>query len=118
MTASTIMTEQLAEDTIIIDPGKQLDNSNAHILTDAIARAQGSGFKYIIIDMKKLEFISSAGVGSILGSAEVLREMGGDIILCNASENIMYVLSVLDLTEYFTIRSNRIEAEELCGIRE
>ncbi|MEW5924085.1 MAG: STAS domain-containing protein [Candidatus Zixiibacteriota bacterium] len=118
MNTTTIMSEQLTEDTIMIDPGGQLDNSNAHILSEAIARAQASGFKYIIIDMKRLEFISSAGVGSILGSVELLREVNGDIILCNASENIMYVLSVLDLTEYLTIRSSRIEAEELCGVRE
>ncbi|PKK85038.1 MAG: hypothetical protein CVT49_00410 [candidate division Zixibacteria bacterium HGW-Zixibacteria-1] len=117
MNTASIPTKQLNDDTVVINPGGQLDNSNAHILTEAISRAQNSGFRYIIVDMKQLEFISSAGVGSILGSVEISREANGDIVICNASENIMHVLSVLDLTEYLTIRSDRNQAEEFCGVR-
>lgn len=104
----------LSDECIIIDPGRQLDNSNAHIMVDVIGEAQSKGYKYIVIDMSQLEFISSAGVGSILGTLEVSREAGGDIILCNASNNVLKVLNALDLADYLTIKKDRKQAVALC----
>jgi anti-anti-sigma factor len=106
----------LSPEAIILNPGESLDNNNAHIMVDAIAKAQASGYKYIIIDMARLGFISSAGVGSILGTVEESREKGGDIILCNVSETIRQILTVLDLTDYLTIRINENAARELAGV--
>lgn len=103
----------LNEDTLIIDAGKQLDNNNAHEMVETITTAQSEGFKFIILDMQQLEFISSAGVGSILGTIETSREIGGDIILCNASKTIIQVLEVLDLADYLTIRIDKAEAIKL-----
>jgi anti-anti-sigma factor len=97
---------RLGTDTIILQPGKVLDNTNAHEMTEAICKAQDEGFKNIIIDMRELEFLSSAGVGSILGTVEVSRDVGGDIVLCAPTDKIVHILEVLDLREYLTIRTH------------
>ena len=102
--------------TLIINPGSVLDNNNAHEMVDVITAAQDKGYKYIIIDMANLEFISSAGVGAILGTIETSREAGGDIILCNAAKTILHVLQVLDLAEYLTIKNNLKDAAQLCNV--
>ena len=99
-----ISDKRLGTDTIVLRPGKALDNTNAHEMTEAICGAQAEGFKNIIIDMEELEFLSSAGVGSILGTVEVSRDMGGDIVLSGASDKIVHILEVLDLCDYLTIR--------------
>ncbi len=116
MSKKTIEQKVLSPETIILDPGESLDNNNAHIMVDAITGAQASGYKFIIIDMARLGFISSAGVGSILGTVEESREKGGDIILCNVSETIRQILDVLDLTDYLTIKNDENAAKELAGI--
>nr|MBN2276451.1 anti-sigma factor antagonist [candidate division Zixibacteria bacterium] len=103
-------------DTVELNPGKMLDNSNAHEMAMAISEAQSRGYKYIIINMDQLEFISSAGVGSILGSVETMRESDGDIIICNAAETILHVFSVLDLFDYLTIKPDRDEALKTCQV--
>jgi len=107
---------KLADGVIVINPGRLLDNNNAHEMVAGIAEAQASGFRYIILDMAELEFISSAGVGSIIGTVESLREVGGDIVICNASPSILQVLELLDLSDYLTIRSNTNEAAAVCGV--
>ena len=94
---------------LTIDAGRVLDNNNAHEMFDRVAAAQRDGFTTIIIDMTNLEFLSSAGVGSILGSIEASRQAGGDIILCNLSETIRHIFNVLDLTDYVTIKSDMQE---------
>jgi len=111
---TTFATKKMSKLAIVIDTGKQLDNNNAHEMVEAITSAQNDGYKYIILDMHQLEFISSAGVGSILGTVEVCREIGGDIVLCNVSNTIMHILEVLDLAVYLTIKSDEEEVAELC----
>jgi anti-sigma B factor antagonist len=116
MTEQQITQATLRDDILVVNPGTSLDNTNAHEMVDIISTAQSKGFKYIIVDMADLQFISSAGVGSILGTVETSREAGGDIVMCNASESIMHVFEVLDLTEYLTIKSDKNEAAQLCGV--
>lgn len=100
-----------------INPGKTLDNNNAHTMVNCITDAQKNGYKFIILDMSELEFLSSAGVGSIIGTVEVSREEGGDIILIHVSDNIKHILEVLDLYEFLTVRENMTEVESLCEVK-
>lgn len=106
---------QLGDDTMLIMTGATLDNNNSHEMVAAIGEAQQKGFKNIVIDMAKLEFLSSAGVGSIIGTVEISREQGGDIILCNLADPIKHVLKVLDLIEFLTIANNKEAAVARCA---
>ena len=117
MTDLIINHKKISGEIMSLDAGKTLDNNNAHLMVDAITDAQAAGFNFIIIDMSDLEFISSAGVGSILGTVEESREKGGDIILCHVSPTIMHILKVLDLADYLTIKTDRAAAMELSGLR-
>lgn len=105
---------QFNDDTMIIEVGRLLDNENAENLSGLLSKIRSSGYCRVIIDMKYLEFISSAGVGAILGSIEMFREAKGDIILCNARENIVHVLDVLDIKDYLTIKATDAEARQTC----
>jgi len=116
MDKSEFMKRVINDETIIIDSGKVLDNNNAHEMVDLISDVQEEGYKVIILNMKKLEFLSSAGVGSILGTIETSREAGGDIVLCNVSDSILHILKVLDLADYLTIKENEQKAISMCGI--
>lgn len=106
----------LNDETVLLNPGSVLDNNNAHEMVDVITRAQDAGYKYIIVDFGELEFLSSAGVGSILGTIETSREAGGDIILCHVHPTILHVLEVLDLVDYLTVKADAREAAAVCGI--
>jgi len=100
------------DETAIIKTGRELDNDNAHEMVETITDLQTNSYKFILLDFSDLEFLSSAGVGSILGTIEISREMGGDIIICNASEKIMHVLEILDLLDFFTLRKTIEDAKK------
>jgi anti-anti-sigma factor len=100
--------------TLLITLGASLDNNNAHLLMEQIASAIHGGIKYILLDMEKLEFISSAGVGAILGTVESLRNSGGDIVLFSLCDKVRHVLEVLDLTDYLTIRKSLSDSLAMC----
>ena len=114
MSINELTLEKVDRDLMIITTGQVLDNNNAHEMVQVITSAQEQGYKFIVIDMTSLEFISSAGVGSFLGTIETSREAGGDIILCHAREEILHVFQVLDLVEYLTIRDTLDDAKASC----
>jgi anti-anti-sigma factor len=116
MDGEQITQRSLTDDVLIVNPGRLLDNNNAPELIETITSAQEREYKFVILDLADLEFLSSAGVGSIIGTVAVFREHGGDIILCNVSATILHVLEVLDLCDYLTIRTDEKKAIEACGI--
>ena len=97
------------DDTCVIVAESTLDNNNAHEMHGAIGELLSKGYKHIVVDMSQLEFLASAGVGSIILGGDLLaplqtaREAGGDIILCNVSKPVQRVLDVLDLGDYLTV---------------
>jgi anti-sigma B factor antagonist len=108
-------TEQPVSDRVTtITLGTILDNNNAESVVQTIVKAQERGCKFVVVDCERLEFLSSAGVGVILGTIEAFRDQGGDIVLCNLSETINHVLRVLDLLDFLTIRQSRQEALAAC----
>ncbi len=90
-----------------------LDNYNAPEVVVILERERALGIKNVIIDMTELEFLSSAGVGAILGNVEAFRAIGGDIILRNPSGTIYHILQLLDVADYLTIRRSEGEAMSL-----
>jgi anti-sigma B factor antagonist len=107
---------KIDDNTLVINPGRVLDNSNAHEMTRLINETQANGFKYIILDMSTLEFLSSAGVGVVLGTVGASRDAGGDIILCSLSDRILHILKILDLCDYLTIKQSEEEAQISCSV--
>jgi len=111
---STFQQFVLSDTVIVIHTERMLDNNNAHIMAEQLSEARKKGLKFAIIDMEKLDFLSSAGVGSILGSIEDFREMGGDIVICNASTTILHIFKVLDLGDYLKVMNTQEEAIKSC----
>lgn len=115
MTQVDVMQEALSQDTLVLTPGTTIDNTNVRVFASSLSEIKIAGYRYIIIDMNKLEFLSSAGVGAIFSHVQRYRDAGGDIILCSVPETIMYVLTELDVAEHLTIAANREAAELLIG---
>lgn len=62
-----------------------------------------SGSSRLIIDMSKLEYISSAGLRSILSIAKVLRKNSGDIKFCCLQGMVCEVFAISGFSAMFSI---------------
>ncbi|MBT5875494.1 MAG: STAS domain-containing protein [Candidatus Latescibacteria bacterium] len=49
----------------------------------------------VVADLSRVDLISSAGVGALVGGAKTLREIDGDLKLANLSERTHNVLVVI-----------------------
>src|SRR5205823_7387913 len=77
----------------IIEPGGQLDAHTAWEFERFLERTVRNDKRYhIVLDFHDLEYISSAGLGVLMGLIEEVRVSGGDIKLAELPEKIFHVL--------------------------
>ncbi|MCR4318502.1 MAG: STAS domain-containing protein [Planctomycetes bacterium] len=57
----------------------------------------------VIIDLEKVEYISSAGAGVFIGNLSVAQENEGEIILIKPNDNVKEVFDLLGITLMFKI---------------
>ena len=63
---------------------------------------EGGNLLYIV-DCKNLVYISSAGLGTLMGFAKKLRENNGDLKIIHLSNKIHNIMDVLGFTTVFEI---------------
>jgi anti-anti-sigma factor len=64
----------------------------------------------ILLDCRLLTYISSAGLGAIMGLIETVRANGGDILLCNLQKNVHEIFETLGFTELYRVFATEREA--------
>lgn len=62
-----------------------------------------AGRFHILINCRKLNYISSAGLGAIMGLIETVRENHGDILLCELQENVFSIFDTLGFTQLYRV---------------
>lgn len=67
---------------------------------------------YLVVEMAKLDYISSAGIGVLAGTARKARDMGGDVRLAAVPESVMKVLSLVGFEKLMQIFPTATEAIE------
>jgi anti-anti-sigma factor len=86
---------------------------NAHTVRQfesALEEIIQSGRYTILMDCEALTYISSAGLGAIMGLIEPIRENGGDILLCNLQGNVFSIFDTLGFTQLYRVFGSREEA--------
>lgn len=79
---------------------------NAHTVRQFESALEGlvaKGQFTILINCQDLNYISSAGLGAIMGLIETVRENGGDILLCSLQENVHAIFETLGFTQLYRV---------------
>src|SRR5664279_4835603 len=86
---------------------------NAHTVREFEEALEGlvrDGHYTILINCQDLSYISSAGLGAIMGLIETVREHEGDILLSNLQENVFAIFDTLGFTQLYRVFPEEQEA--------
>ena len=90
------MKEKSADGVVILElSGGFLGDPEVSDFHNRLRELKDEGSQSVVADMSRVDLISSAGVGALVGGAKTLREVGGDLKLAHLSERTHNVLVVI-----------------------
>ncbi len=97
---------------LVISVLGEIDMGSSPQLRTEIIRAINGGHSNLVLDLTSVDFIDSAGLGTIIGSLRRVRSHGGDLLLVCPEERIQRIFTLCDLNKIFTFYLTHIEAVE------
>jgi anti-sigma B factor antagonist len=86
----------------ILEPkGKIMGGPDATLLHDKLHELIEKGQKKVIIDLAKVEWMNSTGLGILISSLTTLRNSQGELKLANVTQKIQSLLTITKLVTVF-----------------
>ena len=89
-----------------------LDSSTFPQLQEHLNNLMKQGNLHYLLDLENLDYISSAGLGVLMGILREVREKDGDLKIVNMSEKIERVFYLLGFSRLMKVYSTEEEALE------
>jgi anti-sigma B factor antagonist len=104
-----IHTDTIDAVTALIVKGR-VDSTTADKLLDHLTAAIRGGSARLVIDLKEVTYISSAGFRTLLITARSVETAKGKLALCGIGGEVKRLFDIAAFTELFTILPNRDDA--------
>ena len=93
----------------IIEISGHLDSRNVAAVEQTLKELVDEKRYKIIVDLKSLDYISSAGMGVFMSVIEVIKKNAGDTVFVNLSDKIYNVFVLLGFKRFYKIFNNMEE---------
>lgn len=103
------MIESSADGVTIVEPRGRIDTNGAKPFGDRLAELIRSGSRQIVIDLKHIQYISSAGFRALLIACKLTAATNGKLVLCGMSAEIRRLFDLGAFNDLFTICATRDE---------
>lgn len=91
---------------LVLSVAGSLDALTASQLNQELKARIDSGTSKLICDLSGLEFIASAGVGTLLANLRAAQTAGGNLVLCGLRREVLDVFELLNFSALFKISSD------------
>jgi anti-sigma B factor antagonist len=100
-----------------IEASGYLDSSTFPRLQECLDRLMDSGNYRYLFDLKDVEYISSAGLGILMGFLKRAREHDGDLKIVNLPAKIVRIFDLLGFSQIFNVYPDEADALASFGKR-
>lgn len=81
-------------------------------LVEVVNDAINNGILYVLVDIERVRYINSSGIGVLITILTKIRNKGGDLFLIKPSEHVRKLLIITKLQAIFNIVDSSSEALE------
>ncbi|MDE2731142.1 MAG: STAS domain-containing protein [Bacteroidota bacterium] len=97
---------------VITLKGNVMGGPDGAKLHDRLHQLKDAGKKNVIVDLARVKFMNSSGLGMLISALTTMRNAGGDLRLANAADRIQSLLIVTRLITIFQHFESVSEAAE------
>ncbi|MFC5449773.1 STAS domain-containing protein [Paenibacillus aestuarii] len=102
--------EQLQGDIVLLGLNGRLDANTSASLEAAFTKAVEQGHRKFVFDLQGLDYVSSAGLRSLLSAAKMIKVIQGKLALAQMNEHVKEVFDMSGFSSIFTIYGTEAEA--------
>lgn len=89
---------------VVVAVKGDLDVATSQLLRQSLVDLiEGQGNLFVVIDVSRLSFVDSAGIGVLVGAHRRLRDKGGLLVLQSPSRQVASVLQATGLRATLTV---------------
>jgi anti-sigma B factor antagonist len=101
--------EQLAGDITVVEVKGRIDSNTAKAFGERLMGLIKDGRTRLVVDLKQIIYISSAGFRALLLAGKVADETNGTLALCGLSSEVQRLFDLGAFTDLFVIYPSRDE---------
>ncbi|RMD91602.1 MAG: anti-sigma factor antagonist [Calditrichaeota bacterium] len=103
--------EQMQGDVAIINlKGKLMGGPETQAIHEKVKEMVENGVKKVVIDLGKVKWMNSSGLGALMGAMTTLRNAGGDLKLANVTDKVQSLFMITKLITIFETYNSVDEA--------
>jgi len=106
----TITTREVSHVTIVDINGRITLGDETGLLRDTVRKLIAEGKKKIVLNLAKVDYIDSSGVGELVSSFTAVRNAEGDLKLLSLTKKVHDILNVTKLYTVFDIKEDEFSA--------
>ncbi len=95
---------------VVVALDTELDANTALRVKQELGSAIGDQARRVVLDLSRLDFIDSAGLGVLVSLVKVLRARGGDMRLVGLKDPVRMIFQLTRLEKVFKIFGDREKA--------
>ena len=97
-------------DHTVVEVGGEIDVYTAPKLREQLVDLVDDGQYHLVVDMERVEFLDSTGLGVLVGGLKRVRAHDGSLRLVCTQERILKIFRITGLTKVFPIHASVDEA--------
>ncbi|HEY7222312.1 MAG TPA: STAS domain-containing protein [Micromonosporaceae bacterium] len=95
---------------VVLEVGGEIDVYTAPKLRERLIELVNAGQKHVVVDLGRVEFLDSTGLGVLVGAHRRLRARDGSLDLVCPHERLLKVFRITGLDNVFDIHASVAEA--------
>jgi anti-sigma B factor antagonist len=97
-------------DRVVLEIGGEIDVYTAPRLRERLVDLVGTGNAHVVVDLARVDFLDSTGLGVLVGAHRRLRAGGGSLRLVIPHERLLKIFRITGLDTVFEIQSSVADA--------
>ena len=90
----------------VLEVAGEIDVYTAPKLRDRITELVADGVYHLVVDLEKVEFLDSTGLGVLVGGLKKVRAHGGSLQLVCTQERLLKIFRITGLAKVFAIHGS------------
>jgi anti-sigma B factor antagonist len=97
------MSTRTLGDHTVLEVGGEVDVYTAPRLRERLVELVEQGARHVVVDLSRVEFLDSTGLGVLVGALKRLRAAGGTLGLVCAHERLLKIFRITALDRVFAL---------------